>query len=401
MVLSASLVFYGLSIFGVGQQYGETYCLNKASELRLAILSSTPGFIEQTSSPGAYTLLSGLPQRGHVAFGDSNFEFNAGTGKLEYLSGSGLIDSPPIGPASIGNTQAASIALTLATIIEGTEERITDVLPIRSGTNYLLVYDVHIFPAHQGVPFEGSDFGAWAELEHSTGKVLLFAPSRVPRCLPPTNMTPAVPMIDAEATVASHVGNISDPTPVVQLQPSNLAIFKPDDYTLGPDTFVKKSWFTPAELADFNANRGVLAYAVGMARIDTLIPEKDAHHTISICYVNAQTGNLMVELIATGLGAGIEGKPRRIAPFAGELDAGTLTINMGKRSVTIADAATTVVSPPKSSNSKNRMKVMLKRGRLFIQAEFDPESGLLRFGGKTPVWAKPNPPLLTALKELT
>lgn len=44
--------------------------------------------------------------------------------------------------------------------------------------------------------------------------------------------------------------------------------------------------------------------------------------------------------------------------------------------------------------------LMATHGKLHIQAEFDPKSGLLRFGGKTPVWAKPNLSLLTALKKL-
>lgn len=395
MVLNFAVVT--LVVLVNGAVFDETYFRQKAAGLRGSLASANiQTLIPFTSDPAGYLEFVDM-DTASVVYTNVTFHFKKSTGAFRWASSSGSFPSPPEGEATMTQSQLSATALVIANIFEPGGERSVAFHEIIDRDSSCLEYQMSVFPCTGGIRHIGSDFDSRISLEHSSGRLVLYSASRVPRCNPPATLTPTVSLEDAVATAASHVGNVSDPPPVVVTSTPFLCIYKTDIPQGEPNLDYRKTWFNSADWAAFNSNTGVLAYSIDLALIDAYIPDRGVYSRYERCYVNAMDGRLMAELSTMGIGGG--GRGARTT-FSGELELGPLTLRHGKSQFKIVDASTVPTSAPTHPASK-RLKVMLVRGKLCIQAEFDPKSGLLRFGGKTPTWAKPNLPLLAALRKLT
>lgn len=326
-----------------------------------------------------------------ILFGDCRFTYDV---NLRFISFRALKPSnysgPPWGTGTISSQEAATRAVEYRNVFTGASPCMA--IPADPILNDPPQYNVQVSPVISGIPCYPLRFAAWVELEHNTGKLDGYIAPQADPPLPPDTLTPLIDPTEAAVTAGCYLTqNVSDPPPVMEIEPTMLVIFCPDYPDEEPQNFL-----TPQQRADVLGNKGILAYRVAQTRLDEYVPAL-GEGPWNYSYVDARTGQLLMVYSATKYLAGGGPPPGMLSLGRFQWDIGPQKIEVvvGRRSRAVASAK--IERTSRSYKSKG-ISVQLKLGKLLVPASFDRTSGLLKHGSS---YGIPDKRLKDVLLELT
>lgn len=326
-----------------------------------------------------------------VSFDDGSFMFDpVGRFKGFYAVDPPDYSGPEWGVATITEQQAMDRAIEYRNVFTGASPCMA--IPKGPIQNVPPQYKVMVLPTISSIPCHPLRFAAWVELEHNTGKLDGYIAPQADPPLPPDNLTPLIDPTEAAVTAGCYLTqNVSDPPPVMEIEPTMLVIFCPDYPDEEPQNFL-----TPQQRADVLGNKGILAYRVAQTRLDEYVPAL-GEGPWNYSYVDARTGQLLMVYSATKYLAGGGPPPGMLSLGRFQWDIGPQKIEVvvGRRSRAVASAK---IERTSRSYKGKGISVQLKLGKLLVPASFDRTSGLLKHGSS---YGIPDKRLKDVLLELT
>lgn len=329
-----------------------------------------------------------------IMFSDCRFTFGVNGRLLAFRSFlPPTYSGPEWGSGTISSQEAAARAVEFRNVFVGSNPCVA--IPKGPILNDPPQYNVQVTPTISGIPCYPLRFTAWVELEHNTGKLYGFIAPQADPPLPPDNLTPLIEPTEAAVTAGCYLTqNVSDPPPVMEIEPTILTIFCPDYPDEEPQSFL-----TTEQRADVLANKGILAFRVAQTRLDEYVPAL-GEGPWNYSYVDARTGQLLMVYSATKYLAGGGTPPGRLSlgRFQWNVGPQRIEVIVGRRSKAVAGAKIQRVDKHFVGQGN---PVSFRIGKVLVSASYDKSSGLLRHGsGGNAVYAYPDSSLKRALNEL-
>lgn len=340
---------------------------------------------------GGYTIDERSSDSFSIDFADCSFTFEKGTNRFMgfYACGDSQ-GGQEWGQGTLSQSEALGLAIAFRNVFLGFTPSVAEIRePI---LNIPPCYQVRVTPTVSGIPCYPLRYSAHVLLEHHTGKLKDFTAPYDPPPMPPDNLTPLIEPTEAAVTAGCYLTqNVSDPPPVMEIEPTILTIFCPPDPDLEPQNFL-----TPQQRADVLANKGILAFRVAQTRLDEYVPAL-GEGPWNYSYVHARTGQLLMVYSATKYLAGGGPPPGMLSLGRFQWDIGPQKIEVvvGRRSRAVASAK---IERTSRSYKGKGISVQLKLGKLLVPASFDRTSGLLKHGSSCGI---PDKRLKDVLLELT
>lgn len=230
--------------------------------------------------------------------------------------------------------------------------------------NQLAEVVVFASPKHQGVPFSWQ-LVALLKLDPMTGRLLHLAYTR--RFAAPATVVPSIEPDAALSHAMEELQRVHGLWAVRPLDTFELCIFRPVAETQGA-----QDWFTPEQLAEGAAYRGMLVYDGYFGDTQSSMYRGELIHHYRVL-LDAMTGRTLALWHLVPLSGG--GRYERTTAFAWDLGPGPLTVYCGSWS---APAHGTIerVAPPNVFRADRG--VTIRAGDFFLRAEYDARQRLLR-----------------------
>lgn len=213
----------------------------------------------------------------------------------------------------------------------------------------------------------------------------------------PQNMTPAIAPDAAMGVISNHAYAAHGLAGLVAVRPLVLALWRPVADGFNPDNFL-----TLAETQMGENNQGMLIYYGYFADQATYDPNTGLSGYRVACFVDAQTGSLLVMNYSAypGLGASVGRRKRVRGPPAWEWGPAPTTALAGKLLAKAPEGD--VLSAGAPAGRPVGVPFCLRRAKLVLACRFDQASGLVWRAGKgARVYGRPNKELLKAILEVT